>query len=78
MPKSQTHISKEQICESEAPYLKFILGKERKVTGTVFEDLIDMTGRQEGEVLGNGRYDKSTEKPVNGVIVEIIFYFEGR
>ncbi len=72
MPKSQTHISKEQICESEAPYLKFILGKERKVTGTVFEDLIDMTGRQEGEVLGNGRYDKSTEKPVNGVIVEII------
>ena len=71
LPKTQTHESKYQTDNDSAPYLRLKLGEERKITGTVFEDGIDMTGRSEGEVLGNGRYENGENK-VQGVLVELI------
>ena len=71
LPKDQEHESELKEKQDSAPYLRFKLGDERRIAGTVFEDRIDMTGREEGEVLGNGRRENG-ESPVSGVIVELV------
>ena len=71
LPKTQTHASKYQEDNDTAPYLRFKLGNERKISGIVFEDRIDMNGRKEGEVLGNGRFNQG-ENFVSGVIVDLV------
>ena len=70
-----THTTPSVTKHDDAPYLKFKLGKERVVTGTVFEDRID-NSRPE-EVVGNGRYEKDNESAVQDVIVELVTELNG-
>ena len=71
--ENRWHKSIRKIKEDDAPYLKFVLGEDRKITGTIFEDLKDMTGRQQGEALGNGKYDNGENKvkAIGVVLVDI-------
>ena len=64
----KTRKSIEKTKEDEAPYLKFTLGEERKVTGTVFEDKVILNNE---EALGNGKYDNGENK-VNAVGVVLV------
>ena len=54
---------------SDAPYLVFVPGTDRTVSGTVFKDEIITNN---GEKLGDGIYDKDKEKGVAGVKVELL------
>ena len=66
--KEQTHITKNDTRNDDAPYLIFKLGQERIVSGKVFEDKVVTT---DGQKLGNGKYDDK-ENVVQGVKVELL------
>ena len=63
-----THRTVNDSRQSSAPYLIFKLGKERIVSGRVFEDRVVTN---DGQKLGNGVYDEG-EKAVSGVKVELL------
>ena len=62
------HTTNSEEKTSEAPYLRFLMGDDRIVTGKVFEDTVVSTN---GEKLGNGQYDDG-EKLASGVKVELL------
>ena len=66
--KEQTHITKNDTRNDDAPYLIFKLGQERILSGKVFEDKVVTT---DGQKLGNGKYDDK-ENVVQGVKVELL------
>ena len=66
--KEQTHITKDDTRNADAPYLIFKLGEERILSGKVFEDKVVTT---DGQKLGNGVYDNN-ENVVQGVKVELL------
>lgn len=71
--KQQIHKVKDIVRTSRAPYLILKLGNQRTLTGTVFEDSIDLDrNKQSGEVVGNGIYEKDKEKTVAGVKVQLL------
>ncbi len=63
-----THKKNDEEKSPEAPYLIFVLGNERKITGKVFEDRVVT---DDGQKLGNGRFD-SGENVVRDVKVELL------
>ena len=76
-----THITGTKEKTDDAPYLKFILGADRELSGYVFEDTDEYTTENESaitddsvdvdEILGNGIYD-SGENKVAYVKVELL------
>lgn len=71
--KQQTHKVNDKVRTSRAPYLILKLGNQRTLTGTVFEDSIDLDrNKKSGEVVGNGIYEKDKEKTVAGVKVQLL------
>ena len=72
--KEQTHITKDDQQEAEAPYLIFKFGEQREISGNVFEDTVVSTN---GEKLGDGQYEQEKENRVGGVKVELLDAKEG-
>lgn len=70
LPKMQNHESEYETKEDKAPYLKFTLGEERKITGTIFND--KNIGARRGEIIGNGRMDDGENKIKNAKIEFLI------
>ena len=66
--KEQTHYTDIAEEEDSAEYLLFKLGKQRAMSGVVFEDNNEATN---GEVLGNGRYDGGENK-LEGIKVDLL------
>ena len=66
---NNTHNTRNVEKNSDAPYLVFVPGTDRTVSGTVFKDEIITDN---GEKLGDGIYDKDKEKGVAGVKVELL------
>lgn len=67
LTKTQTHNTDEATQNDKAPYLGTTPGKNRTISGKVFED---RNARNNGEVVGNGLYDQNENK-VQGVTVEL-------
>ena len=70
--KDQTHRTKDDSREADAPYLIFKLGEERILSGKVFEDKVVTN---DGQKLGNGVYDNN-ENVVKDVKVELLDILE--
>lgn len=66
--KGQTHYTEDDKRSTDAPYLIFTLGKDRTITGKVFEDKVVTDN---GEKLGNGTNEQG-ESAVKGVKVELL------
>ena len=66
--EDETHYSKSREESDDAPYLKFILGEDRELSGIVFEDTVRTDTE---EVIGDGIYT-SGENTVGGVKVELL------
>ncbi len=66
--KVQEHRTSNATRSDDAPYLIFKLGKERILSGTVFEDKVVTNN---GQKLGNGEYEDS-ENVVGGVKVDLL------
>ena len=66
--KEQTHYTEDDERKAEAPYLIFTLGKDRTITGKVFEDKVVT---ENGEKLGNGTNEEG-ENVVKDVKVELL------
>lgn len=66
--KEQTHFTKEQTQQDDAPYLWLKLGDNRTISGKVFED---KNSTSNGELVGDGIYEESKESKVSGVKVEL-------
>ena len=66
--KGQTHYTEDDERKAQAPYLIFTLGKDRTITGKVFEDKVVTDN---GEKLGNGTNEQG-ESAVKGVKVELL------
>ena len=73
--KEQTHTTPYDQRSSEAPYLRFMLGEQRTLSGTVFEDTVVTNN---GEKLGNGTFEKDNENVVGNVKVELLDIEDGK
>ena len=70
---TQIHYSKRSQKSDDAPYLRFVLGSERTLSGTVFEDEDEDGDVSAGyEVVGDGIYDSDNENTVKNVTVELL------
>lgn len=67
LTKTQTHYTRETTQTDSAPYILLKQGKNRTISGKVFED---KNTRTNGELVGNGMYDQNENK-VQGVTVEL-------
>lgn len=72
----QPHKTENSLENAEAPYLVFTIKpdgiKERTVSGKVFKDNVTAERGESGEVVGDGKYQESSEKGISGVKVELL------